>query len=221
MRGYNLFIDNITVSGHTGGYSETETDGCDGNNDEPEKTGHDWDCTWGGVIGYDKFSGGYGRIEIVNSNFTNNSADDFGGVVDMLGNVRCDEAEYERYTAGCDKELNSSVSAYDLIVRDSVFEQNTSHRGAVFSVAKRRLGGADGYQLGNIKIVNSLFKNNTGLASEGSDYVPINEDLQTSIISSGGNLDIENSSFENNQADIILDAKGELICDYSCNNIND
>ena len=91
MRGYNLFLDNITVSGHTGGYLETETYGCDGNSENPDKTGHDYDCTWGGVIGYDKWSGGYGRIEILSSTFTNNDSDDFGGVVDMLGNVRCDE----------------------------------------------------------------------------------------------------------------------------------
>jgi hypothetical protein len=125
----------------------------------------------------------------------------------MLGSVRCDDSDYYRYTDGCE-ESNSPIDMIDLIIRSSSFIGNVSHRGAAISVAKR------GPQGGNILIEDSVFEDNKGVRLE--EYIQTVEDYETSIIVTGGNAEIYNTTFLNNEAEIELQVKGSLQCDNSC-----
>ena len=48
------------------------------------------------------------------------------------------------------------------------------------------------------------------------EYIQTVEDYETSIIVTGGNAEIYNTTFLNNEAEIELQVKGSLQCDNSC-----
>lgn len=217
VRGGNLRIIDSLFESNEGGYSRQIERDCD--SDSSENTGHDFNCSWGGAMAFDKGAMSYGTVTIESSQFKNNSAPSFGGAIDILGSVRCDESLFDRYVSGCSNESTSNpnqISSFDLIIKGSTFEGNKSHRGAAISIAKRNLSGG-GYQLGNIKIEGSTFKDNIGISNDVPDgYTGNVEDRETSIIVTGGNANISNSVFQGNEADIELFIKGTLICDDSC-----
>jgi len=219
VRGGNLRIRDSLFESNEGGYfggSPAVYSDCD--SDSSENTGHDFNCSWGGAIAFDKWLMSYGTVTIESSQFKNNSAPNFGGAIDILGSVRCDESLFDRYVSGCSNESTSNpdqISPFDLIIKGSTFEGNKSHRGAAISVAKMNLAYG-GYQLGNIKIEGSTFKDNIGISNAPDGYTGNVEDRQTSIIVTGGNANISNSVFQGSEADIELFIKGTLICDDSC-----
>ena len=211
LRGTNVNIFNSLFEGNYEGYGN-ETEGfCDNNYDGEfdgtQITGHDTNCLTGGAIMSDKWDLKWGVLTIENTDFINNQARDFGGAIDMLGSVRCDDSDYFRYADGCE-DSNSPIDEIDLIIRNSNFFGNKSHRGAAISIAKR------GPQGGNIRIENSVFEGNKGIRPE--EYIQTIEDLETSIIVSGGDADIYNTVFSNNEAEEEVQVKGVLQCDNSC-----
>jgi hypothetical protein len=216
-RGGNLTVNNTRFVSNRGGYLPISED-CD-SGDLYSSTGHDFNCSAGGAIMYDKYMMGYGQVVIKNSSFTNNMAPDFGGAVDVLGSVRCEESSYPRYSDNCNEQLANPdrVSAYDLVIKDSTFVGNNSHRGAAISVSRVALARS-GFQLGNIKIEGSTFSKNRGVSNSPDGYIGNVEDFETSIIVTGGNAEISSTEFSDNSADAILKIKGMLDCDASCPN---
>lgn len=211
IRGTNVNIFNSRFENNFKGYGNESEGFCDNNYggtfDGTGITGHDMNCLSGGAIMSDKWMRKWGVLKIENSVFKNNQARDFGGAIDMLGSVRCDDSDYYRYTDFCE-ESNSPIDMIDLIIRSSSFIGNSSHRGAAISVAKR------GPQGGNILIEDSVFEDNKGVRPE--EYIQTVEDYETSIIVTGGNAEIYNTTFLNNEAEIELQVKGSLQCDNSC-----
>ena len=211
IRGTNVNILNSRFENNYKGYGNDRDDFCDsnfdGSFDGTQITGHDMNCLTGAAIMFDKWMRGWGVLRIENSVFKNNQARDFGGAIDMLGSVRCDDSNYFRYLDACSRS-NNPIDAIDLIIRSSSFIGNSSHRGAAISVAKR------GPQGGNILIEDSVFENNNGVRPE--EYIQTVEDYETSIIVTGGNAEIYNTTFLNNEAEIELQVKGSLQCDNSC-----
>tara|TARA_Y100001935_G_scaffold188410_1_gene156768 strand:- start:399 stop:2387 length:1989 start_codon:yes stop_codon:yes gene_type:complete len=211
IRGTNVNIFNSRFENNFKGYGSDQNGFCDsnfdGSFDGTQLTGHDMNCLTGAAIMFDKWIRRWGVLRIENSVFKNNQARDFGGAIDMLGSVRCDDSNYFRYLEGCSGS-NNPIDAIDLIIRSSSFIGNSSHRGAAISVAKR------GPQGGNILIEDSVFEDNNGVRPE--EYIQTVEDYETSIIVTGGNAEIYNTTFLNNEAEIELQVKGSLQCDNSC-----
>ncbi|GGP73204.1 hypothetical protein GCM10009347_42100 [Shewanella algicola] len=199
VRGGNLTVTGSDFDNNRGGYSIAYL--------ESDCVSHDFDCVWGGVIGYDKWMRSRGQVIIDDSNFTNNQAADYGGVIDMLGSADCTVSSDPQY-AGCSSiDKIYSAETYDLVINDSVFVGNESHRGAVISVAKTEL--AKSFQNGNVYVGNSLFRNNVGVSNVGSTTP--HDEIETSIIVTGGDLTYTGLTMENNVADVELNIKGSII----------
>ena len=181
---------------------------------------HSGSCASGGAINLNKifsddFDSYWGVLTIKDSEFTGNSATDFGGAINMGGSVRCDDSFSEYYRAGCNEysygNIVSNISAepFDIVIKNSTFKNNSSHRGAAISLGKVFP------QAGNILIENSIFESNIATIPEG--YEQNVEDLESSIVVVGGNAEIYNTTFLDNVADIEIWIKGTLSCDNSCN----
>jgi hypothetical protein len=227
-RGGNTLIEDSVFRMNSNGFHPAANQECDayfysgqgatGEND----TGHDWDCYFAAGIGVDKYSPGHGTLRVVNTQFIDNNSKDFGGAINISGSVRCDESDYDRYTEGCDRLSTSDqnrIPEYDLEVVNSLFQGNISHRGAAISISRIALA-RNSYQLGNVKITNSQFIDNKGeWGSAPEGWAGGNEDTETSIIVTGGDLNIESTTFDGNTADITLQVKGTLTCDDSCDGL--
>ena len=177
-------------------------------------------CKSGGAINLNKifsddFDSYWGVLTIKDSEFTGNSATDFGGAINMGGSVRCDDSFWEYYRSGCNEysygNIVSNISAepFDIIIKNSTFKNNSSHRGAAISLGKVYP------QAGNILIENSIFESNIATIPEG--YEQNVEDKESSIVVVGGDAEIYNTTFLDNVADIEIWIKGTLSCDNSCN----
>lgn len=194
--------------------------GATGEND----TGHDWDCYHAGGISVDKFMAGHGTLRIVNSKFIDNSSKDFGGAINVRGSINCEESGYYRYQEGCDRLVNGplnsdAIADYDVDIIGSTFEGNSAHRGAAISVSRIAIAW-NSFQLGNVRIRDSRFIDNKGVWGSAPDgWSGVHEDTETSIIVTGGDLNIESTVFQGNSADIPLHVKGTLFCDDSCDGI--
>ena len=208
IRGTNVNIINSRFIGNYLGYGNYNEGMCDndlnGTFDGTQITGHDMNCITGAAIMFDKYMYDWSVLNIQDSTFSNNSARDFGGAIDMLGSVRCDESDYFRYAC----EDVSDEPYYDLIINNSTFSGNESHRGAAISIAKR------GPQKGNVLIENSTFTQNIATVPDG--YEQNVEDIETSVLVVGGDAEISNTTFSDNEADFVIQVKGSLSCDNSC-----
>ena len=199
-------------------------------------------CQTGGAIDIQNFYYGPWTITITNSEFKNNSAADYGGAISYMGSRDCEVTHQSDDFTGDDDDPDggepcvpsnySGLPDYSLIVRDSVFEGNSSHRGAAITVAKRPLGNATWFLSGNILLENTSFINNQGIANpdviESTTMMrtygnwgypvqnPPEDEMYTSIVTAGGNIDANNITLSGNSADRIIDAKGILTCDPSC-----
>jgi predicted outer membrane repeat protein len=227
-RGGNTLIEDSVFRMNSNGFHPQANQECDayfysgqgatGEND----TGYDWDCYFAAGIGVEKWMAGHGTLKVVNTQFIDNNSKDFGGAINISGSVRCDESDYDRYTEGCDRLSTSDqnrIPEYDLEIVDSLFQGNISHRGAAISISRIALA-RNSYQLGNVKITNSQFIDNKGeWGSAPEGWAGGNEDTETSIIVTGGDLNIESSTFDGNTADITLQVKGTLTCDDSCDGL--
>ncbi|MCL1056809.1 right-handed parallel beta-helix repeat-containing protein [Shewanella gelidimarina] len=171
--------------------------------------GSTW-CATGGILSWGKYERNVGVVTIDGSEFTRNKAADYGGVISMGNGIDCETTLNPSY-AGCDtvKMFNSDIEPeeYDLVVKNSTFDGNISHHGAVLAVGK--FDTASSFQFGNVYIENSVFKNNIGerYAPEGQ-YIYGEED--TSIILTAGDFTYFNMTLENNTAETELLVKGNI-----------
>ncbi|WP_076536603.1 hypothetical protein [Shewanella sp. UCD-KL21] len=124
---------------------------------------------------------------IEDTKFIGNSSSDYGGVIDILGSADCITSTEPRIV-GCNPSHGTFISPdFDLVIKNSIFDGNSSHRRAAISLAKIQL--AQGFQKGNVYLENTTFRNNTtksNLPSNGD--IPYDE-VETSIVVSGGDLE--------------------------------
>jgi len=189
-------------------------------------------CETGGALFISNYHTGSGVTTITDTEFTNNSTADYGGAIFFEG-VRDCTVPYSDEETPCDPlNVTGFNPDHNLIIRNSVFKGNTSHRGAAIAIAKVKQG-IGSFQRGNVLIENTSFTDNIGVVNPNvpSPSGPIRvhdpvtgflisnppaDGYDTTIIASGGNIDANNITLSGNSADRIIDAKGTLTCDPSC-----
>lgn len=132
-------------------------------------------------------SSSFGKgVEIYNSEFTRNTANDSGGAIDVSGSFTVDSSTFTENSANSGGAI--IVATGDpVFIKNSTFENNTA----------QTLGGAVYSHGGTLEIHNSKFENNHALTRGGAVAV-----LSNSSSTSG--LDVVriiNSDFINNKAD--------------------
>ena len=168
-------------------------------------------CDSGGAIKVDNYLMGGGVLTIVGSEFAGNYAPNYGGAIAM-GGVRDCQVTFQREGAPCNPEVTGLNPDHNILVKDTIFADNRSHRGAAIAIAKFPLG-KKGFQRGNITIEGGSFTNNTAaLITPAAGVVPVDE-LQTTVIAAGGSVKQCGVKFSGNSADVIVAAKGgQIVC---------
>ena len=163
-------------------------------------------CTNGGALFVDNWSVGGGVVTIEDSEFTGNYAPNYGGAIAM-GGVRDCEQNFSREGSPCNPAVAGSNTEYNLVLRNTTFHSNRSHRGAAIAIAKMPLV-AEGFQRGSVTIEGGAFTDNVAeLIEPAPGVVPVDE-LETSIIGAGGTVRTCGTTFSGNVADAEVAAKG-------------
>jgi predicted outer membrane repeat protein len=168
-------------------------------------------CSNGGALFVDNWFIGGGVVTIEDSEFTGNYAPNYGGAIAM-GGVRDCEQNFSREGAPCNPTVSGSNPEYNLILRNTIFKSNRSHRGAAIAIAKMPLA-ADGFQRGSVTIEGGAFAENVAeLIEPRPGIVPVDE-LESSIIGAGGAVRTCGTTFSGNVADTEVAAKaGHVGC---------
>lgn len=167
---------------------------------------HDFSCTGGGAI-LDRTGDGIFAIE--DSIFEGNMARDYGGAIDRLGSANCETAN-----PPCDPNVDGLDPEYNIVLRNTVFRDNQSHRGAAISIARSKT--KRGFQRGNVSIEGGSFIDNVGRAVVLEEGLVSSDEAETSIVVAGGDVETCDAVFSGNTADRIVLAKGSYTTLSSC-----
>ena len=188
--------------------------------DTPFCVEHDFaPCAGGGAISIGNYFHSNAVTVIEDSEFIGNEAPDYGGAIDFEGVRNC-ELTFSREGAPCDPSADGPE--HNLIVRNSVFEGNKSHRGAAIAVGRRPQ--ATFFQKGNVLIVDSVFDGNIAIANpnvepsgepiKAGTHGPIVENppedgMLTSVIDVGGRLEYSSLVLKSNTAEAVLHSRSQ------------
>jgi predicted outer membrane repeat protein len=163
-------------------------------------------CGSGGALLVDNYITGGGVVSITGSEFSNNYAPNYGGAIAM-GGVRDCQVTYSREGTPCNPVVSGFDPEYNIVLRDTTFTGNRSHRGAAIAIARMPLARS-GFQRGSITIDGGSFRDNVAeLITPAAGITPVDE-LQTTIIGTGGVVRACGTTFSNNRADAVVAGKG-------------
>jgi len=154
-------------------------------------THQSFSCSWGGAIA---IRSGIGILRFEDSEFTDNNSPNYGGAI-FHGGGNCELNE-----SPCLPLLDPRSKQPSLVLVNTLFKGNRSHRGAAVSIG--RLPGGQGFQFGNAMIVGGAFENNVAtVVVPSSGKMPI-DGLVSSVLYVGGQLTLcGQTSFQGNLAD--------------------
>ena len=198
-----LFVRNSRFIGNKGGFQRGIYGSYNGN---PNNCiDYRFDCWVAGAIAILNFSNGISQAVVENSVFRNNSAPNYGGAISMLGVRNC-EVPIVDGEVPCEPNNADNVRDPSLIIRDTVFQANSSHWGAAITAAREPLA-RNGLQTGNVLLDGVQFIGNVGVSKlPGSGEIPI-DGVKTSIVDVGGRLLSRNVTYTENNADFLLKSR--------------